>query len=536
MKKIFLITALIIATGITSCKKSQLSDAYVNPATAHSTTIEKQYAGFLSSDLDYVMYRYWNYFVVLQNTALHYTQAVGWQNAPGQYIPGAASITDRWNNFYTFLAQYKEFLNVYSKQSATDQKNKRIYLISATIHFYDQTQKVVDLHGDIPWSEAGLLSTNGGNYAKSYAKYDDAASIYTKMLDDLKGFADELNTLNVPAAVSSVMKTQDIINNGDVTKWKKYCNSLRIKLLTRVSGVTSFQSRVSTEIAQITSNASTYPVVSSNDDNILVKVYDLSTPISSDFYQGIIGWGANDVASKKMIDIMNTNGDPRLRAMFQPGLHPDSTLINPKKPIYAGLDQSLNGSDQQVLIASGKLSRYNFSTLSKNRFLPGILITAAEVNFLLAEYYLNAGNDAAAKTAYESGISQSVDFYYWLRTLSDDGSAGPLAPTSTTEKNAYITSNGINWLNAATTADKLKLIAIQKWTNYSVLQPLESWAEYRRTKLPAFSFVNDPSTSVLPQPPTRWIYPTNEQTYNTANYQAVKGKDTFTTKIFWDVK
>ncbi|MCO5946548.1 SusD/RagB family nutrient-binding outer membrane lipoprotein [Mucilaginibacter flavidus] len=528
MKKIFLIAALLIATGITSCKKSQLADAYVNPATAHSTTLEKQYAGFLSSDLDYVMYRYWNYFVILQSTALHYTQAVGWQNAPGQYIPGAASITDRWNNFYTFLAQYKEFLHVYSQLTATEQKNKRVYLITATIHFYDQTQKVVDLHGDIPWSEAGLLSTNGGNYSKSYAKYDDAASIYTKMLDDLKGYADELNTISISPAVSSVIATQDFINNGDLTKWKKYCNSLRIKLLTRVSGVSSFQSRVSTEIAQIASTPATYPIVSSNDDNILVKVYDLNTPISSDFYSGIIGWGDNDVASKKMIDIMNTNGDPRLRAMFQPGAKAGNT--------YAGLDQSLIGSDQQPLIAGGTLSRYNFSTLSKNRFLPGILITSAEVSFLLAEYYLNAGNDAAARTAYENGISQSVDFYYWLRTLSNDSSAGPLAPTSTSEKNTYITSNGINWLNAATTADKLKLIAIQKWTNYSILQPLESWAEYRRTKLPAFSFVNDPSSSVLPQPPTRWIYPTSEQTYNTANYQAVKAKDSFTTKVFWDVK
>jgi hypothetical protein len=533
MKKIYLIAALVIATGISSCKKSQFAEAYINPATAHNTTIEKQYAGFLASDLDYVLYHYWNYFVVLQNTALHYTQAVGWQNAPGQYVPGAAAISDRWNNYYTFLAQYKEFLHLYSQQSSADQASKRMYLITATIHFYDQTQKVVDLHGDIPWSEAGMLTTNGGNYSKSYAKYDGAASIYTKMLDDLKGFSDELNSITIPAYVSSTMTTQDIINNGNVTMWKKYCNSLRIKLLTRVSGVASFQSRVSTEIAQITGNASVYPIVSINADNILIKVYNNNnnntTNINSDdFYNGLIGWGDNDVASKKMIDIMKNNADPRLRAMFQPGAKAGGT--------YAGLDQSLGGTDQQTLIASGNLSRYNFSTISKNNYLPGILINAAEVNLLLAEYYLNAGNNAAAKTAYENGISQSIDFYYWLRSISNDNSAGALTPTSATEKNAYIASNGISWLNAATTADKLNLIAIQKWTNYSVLQPLESWAEYRRTKLPAFSFVTDASSSVLPQPPTRWIYPTSEQTYNTANYQTVKGKDSFTTKIFWDVK
>jgi hypothetical protein len=522
MKKIFLIAALVIATGVTSCKKSDFAKAYVDPSKVASTTVEKQYAGFLSSDLDYVMYKYWNYFVVLQNTALHYTQAVGWANAPGQYIPGSAAIHDRWVNYYSFLSQYKNFLYLYSLQSAADQKAKRIYLITATIHFYDQTQKVVDLHGDIPWSQAGLLTTNGGNYSKSYAKYDGAATIYTKMLDDLKGFADELNTISVSSDVSSIIKTQDFINNGDVTAWKKYCNSLRIKLLTRVSGVSSFQSRVASEIGQITANPSTYPVVSSNAENILVKVYDPGTTINSnDFYTGLIGWGNNDVASKKMIDIMNTNTDPRLSVMFQPG---EKAAAN----TYIGLDQSLDGSTQQTLIDGGTLARYNFAYISKNKSLPGILITAAEVDFLLAEYYLNAGNDAAAKAAYNAGISQSIEFYFGL--------GGALPATLPAEETTYINKAGISWAGAATTADKMNLIAIQKWTNYSVLQPLESWAEYRRTKLPAFSFVTDASGSVLPQPPSRWVYPTDEQTFNAANYQAVKANDTFTAKIFWDVK
>src|ERR1051325_5098475 len=134
MKKIFLIAAAIIATGITSCKKSDFADAYINRSKVSSTTVEKQYAGFLSSDLDYVMYHYWNYFVVLQNTALHYTQAVGWANAPGQYIPGSCAITDRLDNYYNFLSQYKNFLYLYSQQNAADQQAKRIYLITATIH------------------------------------------------------------------------------------------------------------------------------------------------------------------------------------------------------------------------------------------------------------------------------------------------------------------------------------------------------------------------------------------------------------------
>ena len=82
--------------------------------------------------------------------------------------------------------------------------------------------------------------------------------------------------------------------------------------------------------------------------------------------------------------------------------------------------------------------------------------------------------------------------------------------------------------------EKLARIATQKWINYSVLQPMEAWAEVRRLKLPSLVFLPDAGTQNLP--PTRWLYPTSELTYNGANYQAVQSKDNLKTKIFWDVK
>ena len=535
MKKIFLIATIAIAAGLSSCTKKQFSDAYSNPQTVNETTVEKQFAGFLTSNLDYVMYKYWNYFVILQNTALPWSQATGILNNPARYVPGAAATTDRWKNFYNFLAQYKEFMNLYSQLDDAGKADKRIYVIAATIYFYDHSEKVVDLHGDIPWSEAGLLSTNEGNYNNSYAKYDDATAIYTKMLDDLKGFADELNSISVPATVTSTIKSQDFINHGDITLWKKYCNSLRLRLLTRVSGVSAFQSRVSSEIASIAGSASTYPVISSNDENMSIKVYSNTTPINNgtgtganaEFYTGLIGWGNADIPSKPMIDLMINNGDPRLRAMFQPGANASG--------VYAGLDPSMDGSTQNTLANGGTLSRYNFSTISRNTNIPGMLINAAEVSFLLAEYYLGAGDDAAAKAAYEQGINQSIDYYYWLRSVSDDASQGDLTPTTQGEKDAYIAGTDISWAAAADNAAKLNLIATQKWINYSVLQPIESWTEVRRLKLPAFTFVPD-NTNAQTLPPNRWVYPSDESTYNADNYEAVKSKDNFTTKIFWDVK
>ena len=308
MKRIIIATLVVAVTGTMSCTKQQFSDDYVNPKTVARTTVEKQFSGFLSSNLDYVMYKYWNYFVILQNTALPWSQATGVINTQGRYVPGAAAVSDRWSTFYNFLAQYKELLNVYNNKSTDEEKSsKRIYIILATIHFYDQTQKVVDLHGDIPWSEAGLLSTNLGNVQESFAKYDDAAGIYTKMLDDLKGFSDELNTISVSDPIMAILKSQDFINHGDITLWKKYCNSLRIKLLMRVSGVASFQSRVNSEISAILASSANYPVVTSVADKIVINVYNVNsgvnngtnTGLGADFYKGLIGWGGGDIPSKQ---------------------------------------------------------------------------------------------------------------------------------------------------------------------------------------------------------------------------------------------
>lgn len=532
MKKLLIIGLLGSIVG-TSCTKQQFADSYADPAKVSSTTVARQFSGFLNSNNDYVMYKYYPYFAVYQNTVIPWSQTSATLNTNGRYLPGAAAISAVWNNYYAFVAQYKDMLRVYNGLSAADQADQRIYKIIGTIYYYDYTSKAVDLWGDIPWSEAGLLGTNGGNYTASAAKYDDAATIYTTMLDSLKAFADELNTITVPASVSPTLKVQDYLNYGDLTKWARYCNSLRIKLLTKVNGVSAFQSRYSSEMSSILGSPSTYPVVSDYTQNISIKVFDPTSKVSngsgtltsSDFYTGLIGWGSADRAGKVMMDYMNDNTDPRLRALFEPGASANG--------VYRGLDPSLAQTVQTAIVDSGVIARYNRSTLTYNIYIPGMLINAAEVNFAIAEYYLKAGNDAAAQAAYEAGITQSVLYAYNIRTYSSDNTSGTLTPLGSSEIADYLASSGVDWSAAGSTSDKLTLIGTQKWINYNVLQPLEAWAEFRRLKAPALSFVQDAGIQKLP--PTRWYYPTNESTYNSANYQAVSSKDNLSTKIFWDV-
>jgi hypothetical protein len=357
-------------------------------------------------------------------------------------------------------------------------------------------------------------------------KYDKAEDIYTKMLDDLKAFADELNTMTVSSGILAGFKTQDIVNKGDITKWKRYCNSLRLRMLTRVSGVSSFQARSASEINSILNNPTAYPIVTTNDQNIQIKIHDLNTPINSmGFRTGLEDWGGN-YAGKVIIDHMNANSDPRLRVMFQTGTAAAGE--------YFGLDPLATSGDQEAFILTNKLSLYNWSTMSRNQFFPGVLVNASEAHFLAAEGYLNANNDAKAKEAYEAGITNSIKNYYLYRSVSNNNESGSVVAPTDAEIAEYLAKSAVSWSNATTKQAKLTLIGTQKWIDYSVIQPLDNWAEVRRLNVPQLSFWID-NADPQKQPPTRWQYPDSEKTYNTDNYNAVSANDKITNKIFWDV-
>lgn len=526
MKKIFLLTA-VLCCAFVSCTEEDFSESYTDPSKIATTSVEKQFAGFLHANREYVVPSYWNYFVVLRTTVNRYTQAVGWANATAQYVPGVGLITDRWNNYYNFLAQFRELEKVYGEMSADDQEVRRIFMLTAMIYLYDHTQKVVDLHGDIPFSEAGMLSANGGDYQASLPKFDEATALYTKMLDDLKAFADELNTMDIPTAIMNGFADKDFVNNGDLEAWKMYCNSLRLRMLTRVSDVPSLATRAESEIAAILADPASYPVVTESDDNIQIDIFNLSSPINSEgFRTGLEDWAGN-IAGKAMIDHMKDNADPRLRVLFEPGENAGGE--------YNGLDPLMLGGDQQALIDGGTMAIYNRSTTSRNQFFPGILITAAEVNLMIAEHHLRQGADADAQAAYEKAIEESIEQYYDIRSISNNNESGPVAPATDTEIADYIDAPGVDWEGAASAEEKIALIATQKWLHFNVIQSIEGWAEQRRLDLPAFDFWVD---NANPQqlPPYRWFYAPSENIYNTENYSVVRAKDNLTTRIFWDVE
>jgi len=521
MRKLLYISLATAAIFLGSCSQSDFEDAYRDPSTVTSTNVHKQFAGFMKINFEDVIPSYWNYFTVIRTTSLSYTQAHGFTNMTGRYVPGAA-VTNRWERYYKFIAQYRELEKVMASLPAAEQAGNRIYAITSTIYLYDHTSKMIDNFGDIPFSEAGKISMTGGNYDAAAAKYDSQTELYVKMLDELKAFSTELNTITLPAKVEVEFKNQDLINKGDLVMWKNYCNSLRLKLLNRVSAVPAMAARANTEMAEIIAEAK---IVDENAENIAFRVYTQDTDLdTSGFFDALEG-GNNNIAPKPMIDHMNANSDPRQPWLFEKGASATA---------YVGLDPLLTSGVQDQLIANTQIAIYNRSVISKNDWLPGTLINAPEVNLILAEYYTRNGNATTAKTHFEKAIRQSIEYYVRLGDKADVLTWKPTTEPTAAEINAYIAK--INFAGATTPAAQLELIAFQKYIHYNVMQADESWAEQRRLKLPVLTFMEDETSSIRKTPPTRWTYPNSERVYNTTNYNTVKDKDNLSTKIFWDVK
>ncbi|RKR12069.1 SusD-like starch-binding protein associating with outer membrane [Flavobacterium sp. 90] len=521
MRKLLYISFATAAIFLGSCSESDFADAYRDPETVTTTTVPKQYAGFMKINFEDVIPSYWNYFTVIRTTSLSYTQAHGFVNSTGRYVVGEAG-KDRWNRYYKFIAQYRELEKVMASLSPADQAANRIYTITSTIYLYDHTSKMIDNFGDIPFSEAGKISLTGGDYSKAAAKYDSQTELYVKMLDDLKAFSTELNTITLATGVETVFKNQDLINKGNLVSWKNYCNSLRLKMLNRVSAVPTLSARASTEMAEIIAEGK---LVDETSENIAFKVYTQDTDLDTAGFFDALESGGNNIAPKPMIDHMNANNDPREPWLFEKGASATA---------YVGLDPALTSGVQDQLLADTKIAIYNRSVISKNKWLPGTVINAAEVNLILAEYYSRNGNAATAKVHFEKAIRQSIEYYVRLGDKADVLTWKPTTEPTVAEVDAYIAK--INFDGATTAADQLKLIAFQKYIHYNVMQADESWAEQRRLKLPALYFMDDETSSIRKTPPTRWTYPNSERVYNTDNYNKVKDKDDLNTKIFWDVK
>ena len=529
MKKLIIKASflLIAITTVVGCKKD-LEDKFNNPEKVLDPNLPGLFTGMLNNDR--VAAKYWNVRTFLTQMPGVYAQTSYISNGNTIYQQSDGYSQQYWDDFYStggngsgVMAQYRVMELKYNSLSAAEQANQKAIMQAAKVVLIEQAAKMVDLWGDIPYSAAGSLNSTS---TISNPKYDEQKALYTSFIADLAAAGTYFNSNTTTAAFSK----SDILLKGSMNMWARYANSLRLRLLMRISKTDETTAR--TAVLAMLGNQTTTPLVDGGNlgtynpatsDVLLQTLTNSTSDLHDAFFEG--AWYATDYA---LNTVMLPANDPRIPVIYDKfGRTVSGKFV--QNAGYKAMPVTFTTTQQENSFAD--YSVLDSATFLYNQKLPGILITASEVNFLKAEAYERWGSTADAKTAYDNALRQSVTFYHYLNNLNQGGGFKNVAAPATTVVDTWVNTSTATYAGAS--AAKLALIYNQKWIHYGVLQSTEAWSEYRRTGFPVLTFPTAGKLSGFDTPPTRLIYPAKEKTLNSVNYQAVQSKDTRKTKIFW---
>lgn len=336
-------------------------------------------------------------------------------------------------------------------------------------------QLLVDTYGDIPYTQSNSIETI------TLPKYEKAETIYNDLIARLKN---DLSLLNTNGKSFS---EGDLFYNGDVSKWKKFGNSLLLKL---AIGIADQNPSLAQSTATTAINAG---VMGSSSDNCLFN-YLSASPNFNPLYENLVASNRNDfVAGKTLVDYMNTASDARIANFF------DSN-VTPYKGGTIGTPSSFTTNSHIGSFA------YTATT-------PGIIMNYTEVAFYLAEASARWGIGSPAATLYNNAVTAS--FSEWNM---------PSAATAYLAAHPY---NASNWK---------KSIGEQAWVAM-FNQGMTAWNFYRRLDFPALIAPATAVSQAEGKVPVRLQYPVREVTTNPTNYASASasiGGDKLTTKLFWD--
>jgi SusD/RagB-like outer membrane lipoprotein len=357
---------------------------------------------------------------------------------------------------------------------------------------------MTDAMGDIPYSQALR-----GDTVLAPA-YDTQQSIYNDLFVQLAQANSDFDL--APGAVG--FSSGDLIYGGDMAAWKKFGNSLRLRLAVHLSNVDP--TKAATEAAAAVAAG----VFTDNADNATLLYLGTSpnrNPIFNDA-QGRDDYGM----SKTFVDSLTSWADPRLPVFAQ---------RNPANTGIQGLPNGLNDGEGTPIVNISRFGAYWRSTPGA----PMDLLTYSEVLFLEAEAAERGwipGGTAAAATYYTNAITASMQQF------------GVVPGDITT----YLAQAKVGYDAAgATLAGHLQQIAYQKWTS-QFMQGMEAWTEFRRTQIPSLlpgprvvaPFVAGLANNI----PERLPYDDNEAVLNGANLSAAVAAQGFSqgndiTKALW---
>lgn len=416
----------------------------------------------------------------------------GGQLAKIQYIDESryrfrpSVVENKWTECYELLKNIRAI-----QEKAVAEKNPNMQNVGKVLEVVIM-QIATDTWRDLPYSEAlrmkeGIL----------LPKYDKQEAIYPAMLELLLEAADGFKA-GLTDEDAGELGEGDILFQGDIARWQKFCNSLRLRLAVRLSGVSADLAKQTVE--GILQHPADYPILTENDDNAFFNwpgSAPFIEPWANDFQGTRDDYGMSDVIINRML----TTEDPRISVYA----HKNA------KGIYQGF--TIGAADQIQLNQTSHIGA-RFRENGKG-FTP--YLRAAETYFNIAEASMLGWNTGmSAKDAYEKAVTTS---------LQENG-----------VKEAEIGA----FLNGKAKFDNtLEQIYWQEWIAL-FKQGMEAWSLYRRTGVPTTHYVAPaseyPGHNV---PPLRYPYPISESTLNGANSKPFSGEvvDNFWGKpMWWDTR
>ena len=339
------------------------------------------------------------------------------------------------------------------------------------------------------------------------------------MLADLNTAINDLTIYVSANPTAKLMADQDLIYRGDLKKWVRFANSLKLRLAMRMRYVEPALAKTAVEEAVNHSIG----VITDNADNAIIHQKG-----NSMLWLITNAWSDARVAAD-LTSYMNGYSDPRRSAYFTNSGFPG-----------AGYDGLRSGSNQD----GSEYSKYSNVKVANSD--PMIILTASEVAFLKAEAALIGWNvgGATAKSLYEDGVRLS--FAQWGAGSADAYLASTATPANYTDPSGRYSTGAVStitpqWGDSDSEEKNLERIITQKWI---ALWPLgfEGWCEHRRTGYPKFFPVVGTVESAYAHldVANRLPFSRTEYDVNSANVQAaiklLGGPDDYTTKMWWQKK
>ncbi|TAN00572.1 MAG: SusD/RagB family nutrient-binding outer membrane lipoprotein [Chitinophagaceae bacterium] len=533
MKKLILITGLIAVVAvvlITGCDKNFVA---INTDPEHLTAASMSYPTlFTSAELitsgnsDGNGYEDWRASLIYCSTMMqHLSSTYGyWEGDKYGFNSGYAS--SYWDqNYPNTVKNIVEVVN----HTANVPGQSNFYNIARIFSVF-MFQRMTDLYGDCPYSQAGLGYLKG----VTSPKYDKQDSIYFDMLNTLQDAASKLD----PSAPNTV-GSADLIYQGNVAQWKKFAYAEMVRLAMRMSKVDP------TDAQKWVNMAVQGGVMQSNADNaiILHQAGNAGNTISNG--NGWILDGQDPDAahiSLTFMDQLKFNNDPRLPWIATVCVDP--TVLGDMGDTASAVQLGQpNGYDngggqfdislapnwpgthgQDVLSDQNKYSvvnRYTFSRIDA----PTFFLTYAETALLLAEAaqrgWITTGS---AASYYNNGVAAAI------LQLNQTGAALTASQAATyLAMHPYDPANGLSMINT------------QYWIA-TFMDEYEAFANWRRSGYPLLNPVNEnyPGSVTNGTIPRRLTYPTTEAATNTSNYNAavadLDNGDKLTSRVWWDTK